>query len=98
MYDNSYAMSIYSSAYYTYMMYYKKDLLQELGIGKDTTQSWDELLESGKEVYEKSDGSSYGLLIGMNAGWLISDATYQMARAITPETGMNWKTGEYNYA
>src|SRR5690625_1965822 len=96
--DKIYAMPIYSPAHNTFMMYYNKDLVKELEIEKDQPQSWDELMEIGKEVYEKSDGSSYGLLIGMKAGWLISDATYQMARAITPETGMNWKTGEYNYA
>lgn len=96
--DKIYAFPIFSSAHNTFMLYYNKDLLENLGIEQKVPRTWSELIEISKEVYEKSEGKSYGLLIGMKAGWLISDATLQMARSITPETGMNWKTGEYDYA
>src|SRR5690625_619253 len=97
MNDKVYVLPIYSPAHEPFMMYYNKDLLKDLDIEKDPPKPWDEVMEIGKEVYEKSEGNHYGLLIGMKADWLISDATLQMARAITPETEMDWKTGEYNY-
>ncbi|MGP4041114.1 ABC transporter substrate-binding protein [Gracilibacillus sp. D59] len=96
--DKVYAFPVFSPSHGAFMTYYNKDLLEELGIEPRVPDSWKEFMEIGEEVYEKSDGTKYGLLVGMQAGWLISDVTLQMAKAITPETERDWTTGEFNFA
>ncbi len=96
--DKVYAFPVFSPSHGAFMTYYNKDLLEELDIKPEVPDSWEGFMELGQEIYEKSDGTKYGLLIGMQAGWLISDVTLQMAKALTPKTERDWTTGEFNFA
>ncbi|WP_077325298.1 ABC transporter substrate-binding protein [Virgibacillus siamensis] len=93
--DKIYLFPIYKGG--AYMMYYNKDVLNKLGIEK-IPETWDELEEAGKKVYEKSDGKTYGLLFGGKSEWLVNAVTQMMARGISPVSGLDYKTGKYNYS
>lgn len=92
--DNIYLFPIFKGG--TYMMYYNKAVLDELGI--DTVpETWDELLEVGKEVYEKSNGDKEGLIFGGSSGWLVNAFVQLMATELSPESRFDYVNGEYSY-
>lgn len=92
--DNIYLFPIFKGG--TYMMYYNKAVLEELGI--DTVpETWDELLAVGKEVYEKSDGNTEGLIFGGTSGWLVDAFVQLMATELSPESRMDYVNGEYSF-
>lgn len=92
--DNIYLFPIFKGG--TYMMYYNKTVLDDLGI--DTVpETWDELLAVGKEVYEKSDGNTEGLIFGGTSGWLVDAFVQLMATELSPESRMDYVNGEYSF-
>src|SRR5699024_3118748 len=80
-----------------YVMYYNKMMLEEDGIDS-VPKTWDELEKVGKKIYSESGGSSYGLILGAQSDWLLSDVSRLMATELSPESGFDHKKGEYKYA
>lgn len=93
-----YTFPLYSSLHGALMMYYNKSVLEGLGYTeKDIPTSWDEFITFGKEVYEKSGGNTYALSFGAATNYLATFLLNQLSAPISPESGFNYKTGQYNY-
>lgn len=91
-----YGFPLSSGLHGTTMLYYNKDVLSELGIKLDLPLTWDEFMEVGQTIYEKSQ--TYALILGAKSAWLNSSFISQMAYPISPKTGMDYTTGQYNFA
>ncbi|NGP45166.1 extracellular solute-binding protein [Bacillaceae bacterium SIJ1] len=81
----------------TYYMFYNKQVLNDLGVSKTPT-TWEELNEVGQEIYNKSDGATYGLIFGGQSGWLVEAITKLFATELSPESDYDYKNGDYKYA
>ncbi|MGP4079220.1 ABC transporter substrate-binding protein [Pseudalkalibacillus sp. R45] len=93
-----YAFPLSSGLHGTTMLYYNKDVLNDLDVEVDFPMTWDDLLEVGKEIHEKSDGKIYGMVLGAKSAWLNSSFISQMAFPISPDSGMDYATGNFNFA
>ncbi|MFC4600172.1 ABC transporter substrate-binding protein [Cohnella hongkongensis] len=93
-----YTFPLYSSLHGALMMYYNKEVLEGLGYTEaDIPQSWDEFLAFGKELHEKSGGHTYALTFGAATNYMATFLLNQLSAPISPESGFNYKTGQYNY-
>ena len=80
------------------MMYYNKNVLEDLGYTEaDIPGSWEEFMTFGKELHEKSGGKTYALTFGATTNYLSTFLLNQLSAPISPESGFNYKTGQYNY-
>ncbi|GGE27290.1 hypothetical protein GCM10011391_02050 [Pullulanibacillus camelliae] len=101
-----YQLPLMSGYHYTNMMFYNKKILNQYGI-KSIPKTWDEFLNAGKTIYEKSQGKIYGLIVAgkSSASYETNGEIMSMATAISPEvfwnsggvTGINYKTGKYDF-
>lgn len=97
--QNKYVFPLYSVNHSGIVLFYNKDVLEKLGFDKgDVPKSWEELIDIGKKIYEKSDGKVYGL-IESKEDWVYGGIIRAMSRAITPEVvnAINYKTGLPSY-
>lgn len=93
-----YTFPLYSSLHGALMMYYNKKVLEELGYTEaDIPKSWDEFITFGKELHEQSGGKTYALTFGAATNYMSTFLLNQLSAPITPESGFNYKTGQYNY-
>lgn len=93
-----YTFPLYSSLHGALMMYYNKKVLESLGYKEaDIPKSWDEFLTFGKELGKKSGGKTYALTFGAKTNYMATYLLNQLSAPITPESGFNYKTGQYNY-
>ncbi|MDQ0899122.1 ABC transporter substrate-binding protein [Paenibacillus sp. V4I7] len=93
-----YTFPLYSSLHGALMMYYNKKVLGGLGYTEaDIPKSWDEFITFGKELNKKSGGKTYALAFGAATNYLSTFLLNQLSAPITPESGFNYKTGQYNY-
>jgi raffinose/stachyose/melibiose transport system substrate-binding protein len=84
------------------VMYYNKDVFEKAGLTEDDVpKSWSELTEISETIYEKTNGESYGLIIGLKTNWLMERLVSTMSSAIKPEVvpndGFNLQTGQYEF-
>lgn len=93
--DDIYLFPIFKGG--TYMLYYNKEVLDELGIDK-VPETWDDLNEIGQEIYNTSNGSTHGLIFGGTSGWLVNAVTQLMATELSPESGFDFIEGDYKYS
>lgn len=93
--DNVYLFPKFKGS--VYIMFYNKNVLDEYGI-EETPKTWDDLVEIGEKIYDESGGSTYGLIFGGESGWLLSDFSRLMATELSPETGLDYHSGEYKFA
>ncbi|MCC2248634.1 extracellular solute-binding protein [Virgibacillus sp. AGTR] len=91
---NVYLFPVYKGG--TYYMFYNKQVLNDLGID-EVPKTWKELKEVGIEIYDQSNGSSYGLIFGGQSGWLVRAVTQLMATELSPESGYDYANGDYKY-
>lgn len=92
--DDIYLFPVYKGG--TYMMFYNKNVLKELGI-ETIPETWAELKEIGQEIYSESGGASHGLIVGGQSGWLLNAVTQLMATETSPESGYDFTNGDYKY-
>ena len=93
-----YTFPLYSSLHGALMMYYNKNVLEDLGYTEaDIPGSWEEFMTFGKELHEKSGGKTYALTFGAATNYLSTFLLNQLSAPISPESGFNYKTGQYNY-
>src|SRR5690606_1465324 len=93
-----YTFPLYSSLHGALMMYYNKNVMDNLGYTEaDIPKSWDEFLVFGRELLEKSGGSTYALTFGAATNYMATYLLNQLSAPIDPESGFNYKTGQYNY-
>lgn len=93
-----YTFPLFSSLHGALMMYYNKNVLDDLGYTEtDIPKSWDEFLAFGKELNEKSGGKIYALTFGAATNYMATYLLNQLSSPITPESGFNYKTGQYNF-
>ncbi|MEC5423453.1 extracellular solute-binding protein [Virgibacillus sp. C22-A2] len=81
----------------TYYMFYNKNVLADLGIER-VPETWADMKEISTEIYELSNGSSYGLIFGGQSGWLVRAVTQLMSTELSPESGYDYENGDYKYA
>ncbi|ASN06288.1 ABC transporter substrate-binding protein [Virgibacillus necropolis] len=92
---HTYLFPVYKGG--TYYMFYNKKVLEDLGIDK-VPRTWGELNKVGQKIYKKSDGASYGLIYGGQSDWLVNAITKLFASELSPESGYDYKNGDYKYA
>lgn len=93
-----YTFPLYSSLHGALMMYYNKKVLEGLGYTEaDIPKSWEEFSAFAKELHEKSSGKTYALTFGAATNYLATFLLNQLSAPIAPESGFNYKTGQYNY-
>lgn len=93
-----YTFPLYSSLHGALMMYYNKKVLEGLGYTEaNIPKSWDEFMTFGKELNAKSGGKTYALTFGAKTNYMSTFLLNQLSAPITPESGFNYKTGQYNY-
>lgn len=99
MIDNKvYQFPLFSSLHGSLMMYYNKNVLSDLGISEsDIPATWDELIEIGKQIYDKSGGKTYALVVGAKTNYMATDMVNQLSTPISPESGLDYRTGQYNW-
>lgn len=72
------------------IMYYNKDVFEQLGLTEDDIPAtWEEFIEVGNKILEESDGA-VSPLIWNNPGWANEQLVSMMGTAISPETP--WQT------
>ncbi|MBO0996080.1 ABC transporter substrate-binding protein [Bacillus sp. SD088] len=94
-----YVFPLFSPNHGVNMMFYNKDVLEENNISEsEIPQTWDELIEIGKEIYKSSGGQTYGLM-WYNADWANAGVINYQSTAIFPETpeDINYKEGTPDY-
>ncbi|MCJ7842113.1 sugar ABC transporter substrate-binding protein [Lederbergia sp. NSJ-179] len=90
-----YVFPLFSPNHGVNMMFYNKDVLEENNISEnELPQTWDELMEMGKEIHKNSDGQTYGLM-WYNDDWANAGVINYQSTAIFPETpeNINYKKG-----
>ncbi|GIP36136.1 ABC transporter substrate-binding protein [Paenibacillus sp. J2TS4] len=93
-----YVFPLFSSLHGSLMMYYNKNVLNELGIAEsDIPKTWDEFRVFGKEIYDKSGGQKYALTFGAMTNYMDNYLLNQLSAPISPETGMNYSSGRYEW-
>ncbi|WP_088049449.1 ABC transporter substrate-binding protein [Virgibacillus dakarensis] len=98
MLDGSvYQFPMYSGTHGATMLWYNKDVLESAGIKDGAPETWDEMIEIGKKIYDSSNGDKYGLIVAGKTQWLNSEIIRQMSTEISPESEMNFFTGQYNF-
>lgn len=96
---NVYIFPVFSPNHGTNMMYYNKNVLEEFGVAEDEIpETWDEFISVGKDIYEKSDKSTYGLAF-YNAEWAVTNFVNPQSTVLNPETPttMNLVEGKPEY-
>jgi raffinose/stachyose/melibiose transport system substrate-binding protein len=94
-----YQFPLFSALHGSAMLYYNKKVLDQLGIKEaDIPRTWDKFMELGKEIYKKSNGKIYGMIFGGATNYMDLYVVNSNANAISPESGMDFRTGQYNYA
>lgn len=93
-----YQFPLYSSLHGSLMLYYNKKVLDQLGMSEaDIPRKWDDFMEFGKQVYEKSGGKVYSFVFGAKTNYMSSFLVNQMSPPISPTTGFDYSTGKYNF-
>ncbi|WEG11204.1 extracellular solute-binding protein [Pullulanibacillus sp. KACC 23026] len=92
--------------HYTNMMFYNKDILKKYGITQ-IPKTWGQFIKDGEQIYQKSNGKTYGLIVGGNAStnFETNGEIMAMAASISPDvfwnsggvTGIDYKTGKYDF-
>lgn len=97
MIDGSvYQFPLFSSLHGSLVMYYNKKVLDSLGYTEaDIPRAWGEFIEFGKEIHAKTDGQTYALTVGAKTNYMAVYLMNQLSTVISPETGMNYRTGRY---
>ena len=90
MYDGEvYSVPIFSQSH-TALFFYHPSMVSE------APTSWEELYNSCKQVYEESNGETYGLVLPMTFTKRMKETIEQLMDA-AGEPVIDYSTGEYNY-
>lgn len=87
----------------TLVVFYNKKMLRDLGLNADRAPAtWDEFLETSKEIVAKGEGKIYGVTTGMKASWFSERLVAQLGTTVEgggifmetlPGRLFDWKNG-----